>query len=49
MKFALAILVLVVFALSFVADYKWRKWMAQRRADHDAAQASGSDHPRQSP
>ncbi|HMG86470.1 MAG TPA: hypothetical protein VK574_12020 [Terracidiphilus sp.] len=27
MKFALAILVLVVFALSFVADYKWRRWM----------------------
>jgi hypothetical protein len=34
MKLALAILVLVVFALSFVADYKWRKWMAQRRAEH---------------
>jgi hypothetical protein len=32
MKLALAIVVLVVFALSFVADYKWRKWMAQRRA-----------------
>jgi hypothetical protein len=35
MKFALAILVLVVFALSFVADYKWRQWMAKRRNDSD--------------
>ena len=34
MKFILAIVVLVVFALSFVADYKWRKWMAERRANH---------------
>ena len=33
MKYALAILALVVFALSFVADYKWRQWMARRRAD----------------
>jgi hypothetical protein len=33
MKLALAIVVLVVFALSFVADYRWRKWMAQRRAE----------------
>ena len=35
MKLALAILVLIVFALSFVADYKWRQWMATRRAEHD--------------
>lgn len=49
MKLALAILVLIVFALSFVADYKWRQWMAKRRADHDAAQGSGPDHPHQSP
>lgn len=31
MKITLAILTLIVFALSFVADYKWRKWMASRR------------------
>jgi hypothetical protein len=48
MKLALAILALVVFALSFVADYKWRQWMNKRRVDHDAAQASDADHPRQS-
>ena len=35
MKVALAIVVLIVFALSFVADYKWRQWMARRRAEHD--------------
>jgi hypothetical protein len=38
MKLALAILALVVFALSFVADYKWRQWMARRRGDHDSTQ-----------
>jgi hypothetical protein len=35
MKLLLAIVVLLVFALSLVADYKWRKWMAQRRAEHN--------------
>ena len=48
MKLALAIAALLVFALSFVADYKWRQWMAKRRADHDAAQPPHSDHPRDS-
>jgi hypothetical protein len=38
MKLLLAIVVLVAFALSFVADYKWRQWMAKRRADHDQTQ-----------
>jgi hypothetical protein len=45
MKLLLAILVLIVFALSFVADYKWRQWMKKRRADHEASQFSGPDHP----
>ncbi len=40
MKLALAILALVVFALSFVADYKWRQWMAKRRTDQDTPHAS---------
>lgn len=35
MTLFLAIIVLLVFALSLVADYKWRKWMAQRRAERD--------------
>jgi hypothetical protein len=32
MKLLLAIIVLIVFALSIVADYKWRRWMSSRRA-----------------
>lgn len=45
MKLALAILALVVFALSFVADYKWRQWMAKHRADHNS-QSPGANHSR---
>ena len=45
MKFLLAILVLIVFALSVVADYKWRQWIAKRRADHDPTQPRDSGHP----
>jgi hypothetical protein len=33
MKILLAILGVVLVAASFVADYKWRKWMADRRRD----------------
>jgi hypothetical protein len=33
MKILLAILVLIVFVLSFVADHKWRQWMAKRRGE----------------
>ena len=46
MKFALAIVVLIVFALSFMADYKWRQWMARRRIDQDPGQSRNSDAPR---
>jgi hypothetical protein len=35
MKIVFAIVVLIVFALSFVADYKWRRWMAKRRAEQN--------------
>jgi hypothetical protein len=45
MKLALAILALVVFALSLFADYKWRRWMAQRRAEHDSSRPGDSNHP----
>jgi hypothetical protein len=34
MKIALAILALVVFALSLWADYKWRQWMKKRNSEH---------------
>ena len=49
MKFVLAILVLVVFALSFIADYKWRQWLAKRRSDHDAPESPGSSPTHKTP
>ena len=33
MKILLAILAVLVVAASFIADYKWRQWMAARRRD----------------
>jgi len=33
MKMLLGILALLVVAASVFADYKWRKWMADRRRD----------------
>jgi len=42
MKLLLAIVVLVVFALSYWADHKWRQWMKSRVQP-------GSDHPHDEP
>jgi len=33
MKLLLVIVVAVVFLGSLIADYKWRKWMADRKRD----------------
>jgi len=33
MKIFLGILIILLIATSFIADYKWRKWMAERRRD----------------
>jgi hypothetical protein len=33
MKIVLGILIVLVVAVSFYADYKWRKWMAERKRD----------------
>jgi hypothetical protein len=33
MKILVAILAVIVVAASFIADYKWRKWIADRRRD----------------
>ncbi len=33
MKLILAIGIVLVVAISLVADYKWRQWMAARRRD----------------
>lgn len=33
MKIALVIIGIILVAVSIFADYKWRKWMAERRRD----------------
>jgi hypothetical protein len=33
MKFVFAILALVLVVVSFFTDYKWRKWIADRRRE----------------
>jgi hypothetical protein len=33
MKIVLGILIVLLVAVSFYADYKWRKWMAERKRD----------------
>jgi hypothetical protein len=33
MKIVVAILAAIVIAGSFIADYKWRQWMAARRRE----------------
>lgn len=35
MKLFLAILVVLAIAALFVADYKWRQWIAARRRDRE--------------
>jgi hypothetical protein len=35
MKIALIVVALVVIVGSVWADYKWRKWMAERRRERD--------------
>jgi predicted negative regulator of RcsB-dependent stress response len=40
MKLILAIVVVVVFAVTVFADWKWRQWMAARKRERESA-----DHP----
>jgi hypothetical protein len=35
MKLLLAIVAVVIVFASFYVDYKWRRWIATRRGDHD--------------
>lgn len=35
MKLFLGIAVLVFIALSFFADYKWKRWLAARKQEHN--------------
>ena len=36
MMIVLFILAIIVIAGSILADYRWRKWMAERRRDRDS-------------
>ena len=36
MIIALVILAIIVIAGSILADYRWRRWMAERRRDRDS-------------
>jgi hypothetical protein len=35
MKLILAIVLILIVVCSFYADYKWRRWMAERRRERD--------------
>jgi len=35
MKFVLILVVVVLVAVTFIADYKWRQWMADRKRDRE--------------
>jgi len=35
MKLLLAIIVLILIAGSIYADYRWKKWIAARKQEHD--------------
>jgi hypothetical protein len=36
MKLLVAIVALVLVALSFVADYRWKRWIAERKRERDS-------------
>lgn len=42
MKWILTAVVVLVFAISFIADYKWRRWVEARKAER---QGSSFDDP----
>ena len=46
MKIFLGILAVCVVAALIMADYKWRRWMAARRADKDPSVGTPDHHPR---
>ena len=35
MKLLFALAILILIALSFFADYKWKQWIAARKQEHD--------------
>jgi hypothetical protein len=45
MKIVLAIVVILLIAGSLFADYKWRQWMAARRAERHGPFGDEPSHP----
>ena len=45
MKFLLATLAIVLLVGSFVADYKWRQWIAARKSQRQGPDAGDRDRP----
>ena len=35
MKFLIATVILLLIAVSFYADYRWKQWIARRKQEHD--------------
>ena len=42
MKLLLAIVAVVLIAVTLYADYRWRRWMAARKREHD--QSDSGNH-----
>jgi hypothetical protein len=37
MKLLLVLGILLLIAISFLADYKWKRWMAARKQEHESS------------
>ena len=42
MKILFGLTVLILVAVSFYADYKWKQWIARRKQERDHPQTPGS-------
>lgn len=49
MNWLLLILVALVFAASFLADYKWRKWIAEQKRQRQGTDSGDPTHHRNHP
>lgn len=45
MKILFGILVVLTVVASFIADYKWRQWIANHRTDEDLSAGTPTNHP----
>ncbi|HEX4321220.1 MAG TPA: hypothetical protein VHZ52_09975 [Acidobacteriaceae bacterium] len=42
MKFVIASVILLLIAVSFYADYRWKQWIARRKQERDHPPTPGS-------